>query len=83
MNYYFVVSAIVRLNFFVKIVYDKAKNLSFIPWRIDLVQQCIQVMPQLLGEHSDHLLITGRLQPVLVQVDRLRADGIGPSCPWH
>ena len=59
------------------------KQLPFIPRCVAGVEQPIQVMAQLLGEHRQGGLSAGRLQPGLIEVDRAGGHGIGPGRAGH
>ncbi|MFN9631552.1 MAG: hypothetical protein ACK59A_15195 [Cyanobacteriota bacterium] len=61
----------------------RREQFPLIPWRVGAVEQPIEVMAQLLGEHRHHLPWAGAPQPVGVEINRGGARGVGPDGGRH
>ena len=61
----------------------RGKQLPLVAGCVDAVQDCIEVVAQLLAEHSQHRCAIGGLQPLGVEVDRAAAPGVGAQATAH
>ena len=56
---------------------QQRKQLPFIPRRVGALEQRIEVVAQLFGEHCQCLITRSAAQPITVEIDRALADRIG------